>query len=194
MPFGLRNAAQTFQRFIDEILRELPFCHAYIDDILIASPDLCTHLRHIRTVFERLQHYGVVINLSKCSFGKSEVEFLGHLVTSDGIRPLPSKVEAILNYPRPHTVKQLQRYLGIVNFYRRFIPNASTLQAPLHEIVPRKLHKNSMPSLIWTKTAEQTFDLTKTSLASASQLAHPKRDTPLAVFVDASDVGMGAVL
>src|SRR5690606_3757768 len=96
----------------------------------------------------------MVINLFKCSLGKSELEILGHLVTSDGIRPLPSKVEAILNYPRPQTVKQLHRYLGNVNFYRRFVSNASTLQAPLHEIIPGKLHKNSKSPLIWTKTAE----------------------------------------
>lgn len=106
MTFGLRNAAQTFQRFIDEVLQKLEFCYAYIDDILIASTSEEEHLKHLRILFERLRKYGVVINPAKCVFGQPEVKFLGYLVSGAGTRPLPEKVDAIRAYPRPNTVKK----------------------------------------------------------------------------------------
>ena len=97
MPFGLRNAAQTFQRFIDKVLRGLDFCYAYIDDLLIASHSPDEHKHHLRLVFERLCHYGVIINPQKCAFGVLSIEFLGHSVNSTGIHPLPAKVQTILD-------------------------------------------------------------------------------------------------
>lgn len=91
MPFGLKDAAQTFQRFVDQVLRGLPFCYAYIDDILVASGSAEDHAQHLRTLFARLADYGIVVNVSKCVFGKNELEFLGHKVNASGIRPLDSK-------------------------------------------------------------------------------------------------------
>nr|VZI26239.1 unnamed protein product [Spirometra erinaceieuropaei] len=101
MPFGLRNASQTFQRFVDRVLRGLPFVYAYIDDLLVASSTAEEHLEHLATVFDRFQQFGVVLNPSKCVFGVPSLEFLGHLVDSLGIRPLPSKVAAIRDFPPP---------------------------------------------------------------------------------------------
>ena len=95
MSFGLRNAAQTFQRFIDEVLRGLDFCYAYIDDILVASTSEREHLQHLEIVYERLRKFGVVINQTKCVFGQAEVKFLGYRVSAEGTQPLPEKVEAI---------------------------------------------------------------------------------------------------
>ncbi|XP_076245408.1 uncharacterized protein LOC143185957 [Calliopsis andreniformis] len=107
MSFGLRNAAQTFQRFIDEVLRELDFVYAYIDDVLVASSTEEEHMRHLEEVFSRLNEHGVTVKAAKCKFGQTQVEFLGYAVSSEGTRPLDSKVEAIANYPQPTTAKHL---------------------------------------------------------------------------------------
>jgi len=129
MSFGLRNAAQTFQRFIDEVIRGLDFCYAYIDDILVASKSEEEHLQHLRILFNRLQEYGVVINPMKCIIGQSEIKFLGYLVTPKGTQPLPARVQTIQDFPLPKTAKELRRFLGMLNFYRRFIPEAAKAQA-----------------------------------------------------------------
>ena len=133
--FGLRNATQTFQRFIDEVLRDLDFAYAYIDDILVASSSLEEHRHHLETLFQRLKDYGVVINPGKCTFGQTEVKFLGYLVSKEGARPLSEKVDAIRAYSRPTSVKDLRQFLGMLNFYRRFIPKAAELQTSLHVLL-----------------------------------------------------------
>lgn len=153
MTFGLRNAAQTFQRLIDTALRGLRFCHAYVDDIIIASPDEDTHKQHLKTVLERLQKFDLSLNYFKCTFGVKEVEYLGHCITEEGIKPLEDKVEAINNYKKPSTIQELRRFLGVINFYRRFIKNAAQTQAPLHNYLvgakkndKRLLDPGSQPS------------------------------------------------
>ena len=107
MTFGLRNAAQTFQRFIMEVLSGLTFAFVYIDDICISSKTPEEHKHHLRLVFERLQQHGLTINLAKCQFGQETIKFLGHLVDGNGIHPLPEKVEAIQNYVLPKTAQEL---------------------------------------------------------------------------------------
>ena len=101
MPFGLRNAAQTFQRFIDQVLRGLPFVYAYLDDLLVASCSQEEHFDHLRQVFDRLQTHGVVINPTKCEFGVTSVEFLGHYVNAEGIQPLDEKIKSLQDFPEP---------------------------------------------------------------------------------------------
>jgi hypothetical protein len=101
MPFGLRNAAQTFQRFIDEVLRGLDFCYRYIDDLPIASATPEEHLHHLRLVLERLQQHGLLINVPKSIFGVPALDFLAHHVSSQGIQPLPQKVQAVRDFPHP---------------------------------------------------------------------------------------------
>ncbi|XP_063616254.1 uncharacterized protein LOC134789613 [Cydia splendana] len=113
MTFGLRNVAQTFQRFMDELLRGFDFAYGYLDDILISSSSEIEHKEHLSQLFRRLQDYGVLINTSKCVFGQSEVTFLGYRVSAQGISPLESKVQAINDFPAPQTVKELRRYLDI---------------------------------------------------------------------------------
>ncbi|XP_065172093.1 uncharacterized protein K02A2.6-like [Atheta coriaria] len=112
MTFGLRNASQTFQRFIDEVLQGLDFAFAYIDDILVASSSEEEHATHLHQLFQRLSDYGVVINAAKCVFGQDSVKFLGYLVSSQGTSPLPTKVEAIMDFTQPETAKQLRRFSG----------------------------------------------------------------------------------
>lgn len=193
MPFGLRNAAQTFQRLMDCALRGLDYCHCYIDDILIASPDLETHRLHLREVFQRLQDNGLSINPAKCVFGKEEVNYLGYTISSQGTKPLDTRVKAINEMEKPTDISGLRRFLGVINFYRRFIPNAASTQAPLHEYLTNT-KKNDKRPIIWNKRAEKAFLDCKQQLINATLVAHPRKHAVLAIRSDASDAAMGAVL
>ena len=135
MPFGLKNAGMSFQRFMDRILGGLPFVLIYLDDILVASPDRATHKVHLRAVLQILRENGLVLNRSKCEFFRSEVEFLGLRVTAGGVAPLPDQVSAVADFPQPTTIKELQAFLGAVNFYRRFIPAAAKILLPLTAVL-----------------------------------------------------------
>lgn len=192
MTFGLRNAGQTFQRFVDEMLRGLDFCYGYLDDFLVYSKDQKDHETHLRQLFTRLQEFGMVINTGKCVFGAKEVTFLGYSISGNGTKPLPAKVEAISNFPTPKTVRELRRFLGMVNFYRRFIPNAAQHQAPLNALLEGSV-KGSHP--VHFKPAEDAaFDACKKGLCEAAMLAHPDAGAKLALVTDASDIALGAVL
>ncbi|BHF57589.1 hypothetical protein SprV_0100053100 [Sparganum proliferum] len=189
MTFGLRNAAQTFQRFIDRVLRNLPFVYAYIDDLLVVSRNAEEHKEHLALVFDRLNQFGVVINPSKCVLGVPSLDFLGHHVDAQGLRPLSSKVEAIRDFPPPTSKRQLQSFLGMVNLYRRFLPNCADLMLPLTNLLsgpkgPLKLRGHALTA----------FERIKTSLADATLLTHPAPEAPLSLMVDASTVAVGAVL
>jgi len=142
MSFGLRNAAQTFQLFIDEVLRDLDFCYAYIDDVLVASASEEEHEQHLHTLFQRFREYGVLLNTAKCVFGAAEVTFLGYTVSAEGTWPLEEKVAAIYRFQRPVLVKD-RRFLVMLNFYRRFIPHAASIQVPLHATLPGPKVKGS---------------------------------------------------
>ncbi|CAH8550920.1 unnamed protein product [Dicrocoelium dendriticum] len=191
MPFGLRNAAQTFQRFIDQVLRGLDFVFAYIDDILVASSNHEEHLSHLRQIFERFDHYGVTINVDKCVFGQSSVDFLGHRIDRTGISPLPEKTKAITEYPMPQSYKSLRRFLGMVNYYGRFIPDCSKLLQPLTDLLRGKTRKFKP-----TNEAIDAFDKIKHALSNVTALSHLRTDvnTPLILKTDASQTAVGAVL
>ena len=193
MPFGLKNAAQVFQRLMDTICRGLPFVFVYLDDILIASTSKDQHKKDLRNLFQRLKSHGMVINPAKCKFGLSELEFLGHTVTKEGAFPLPNKVKAITNFPRPSSVKGLQEFLGMVNFYHRFLPKAAQIMQPLFAALSG-LPKKSKVLPEWTDSMICAFEKTKKVLANAVMLTHPQPNAPTALTVDASDVALGGVL
>lgn len=193
MTFGLRNAGQTFQRFIDEVLKGLDFCFGYVDDILVFSRTEGEHLEHLETLFKRLSDFGVLINSSKCLFGQKEVTFLGYKVSSHGIQPIKEKVQAIRDYPVPKTVKELRRFLGMTNFYRRFLPGAAQIQASLNALLSGPKMAGSQPVTL-TEKQLQDFEECKASLSKATLLAHPDMDTEMSIYTDASDTGIGAVL
>ena len=192
MPFGLRNAAQTFQHFIDEVLRGLHFCYAYIDDLLIASATPEEHKRHLRLVLERLNEHGILINPSKCVLGAEQLEFLGHHVDQHGICPLDHKVKVIHDFPQPTTQRKLREFLGLVNFYHRFIPGCAEILHPLNELLSTS--KDSKKAIMWNDQALTAFSNIKETLAKISLLAHPKPDAPTSIITEASDVAVGAVL
>ena len=192
MPFGLRNAAQTFQRFMDQVLRGVPSAYAYIDDVLIASNTPEQHLSDLRTVFERLAAHGIIINPNKCVFGVSALDFLGHHIDKHGITPLPEKVQAVRDFPQPTSQRQLRQFIGLVNFYHRFLPHCAQLMQPLHALLSKGKAKSQ--SLTWTDAALTAFNSTKEALANASMLSYPQSDAPTWLMTDASDTAVGAVL
>jgi len=193
MPFGLRNAGQTFQRFMHKVLEGLEYCFPYMDDVLVASESKLQHEDHLRTVFERLDRFGLLLNVNKCIFGVEQIDFLGYSIGSTGTKPLPQKVQAILDYKKPHTVKELRKFLGMINFYRHFLPNAAENQIPLLTY-QKGNKKNDRTEIKWNEATEGAFQACKTSLANAVLLAHPRSSAPLAVKVDASDFAVGGVL
>ena len=191
MPFGLRNAAQTFQRFIDMVLRGLPFSYAYIDDVLVASASEEEHQQHLHLVFERFKEYGVLIHPSKCELGVSSLQFLGHIIDSRGIHPLDTKVSAIRDFPRPTSQRQLRKFLGMINFYHRFIPHGAQILQPLHSFLTRAHAKSELQ---WSEECISAFNSAKDALAQATLLFHPTPDATTSLMTDASDIAVGAVL
>ena len=134
-PFGLQNFGQTFQRFIDHVTRGLDFVFVYLDDLLVTSPDHSTHKKHLKIIFACLAEYGIIIGPEKCQFGTTELSFSGHHVCSKGISPLPSAVDAIVNVAKPKKQRGLRRYLGMVNYYHRFIPQCAAKLTPLNTLL-----------------------------------------------------------
>jgi len=193
MTFGLRNAAQTFQRFMDEVVRGLDFCYVYLDDILVASKTAEEHYEHLRRLFQLLQQFGVAINTTKCVFRVSEVSFLGHRISRKGLTPSPQKVETIVKFPEPKDIKGLRRVLGMINFYHRFLPNIANTQVPLQEILKGQ-KKGSQSSVDWTTNRKTAFKKAKDELANATLLAFPNPSAQFAVQTDASGSAIGAVL
>ncbi|GFT29352.1 hypothetical protein TNCV_757111 [Trichonephila clavipes] len=192
--FGLVNAPQTFMQFMHEVLRGLPFCFVYLDDILCYSENAEEHRSHLRTIFQRLSSYGLKLNISKCVFGVTELIFLGHLITPDGIKSLPDKVQAVLDYKQPETVGSLRKFLGLLNFYRRFLLKAAKQQYLLSEFLKGSKGKKDSKPLNWSSEAITAFQRCKQALADAALLAHPSPSAPLALHVDASDYAMGGAL
>ncbi len=190
MPFGLRNAGQSFQRFMDQVLCGLEgFCFDYVDDLLVASSSREEHIRHLRLILERLDAHGLTINLSKCAFGMPSLDFLGHHVSSEGIRPLEDKVQVIHTYPQPSSQRKLREFIGLVNFYRRFLPACA---APLNQLLTHPKDKSTPLEL--TDEALSAFHKTKEALAEATLLTHPKLNAPTCLMTDASNTAVGAVL
>jgi cleavage and polyadenylation specificity factor subunit 1 len=132
-----------FQRFMDEILRGFDFCFAYIDDILMYSCSPQEHKQHLRTLFKLLQAYGILLNPGKCVFRATEVTFLGYRSSGKGLQPLPDRVADLQACPPPQTTHHLRRFLGMLNFYRHFLPHTAATQAPLHALFTSPRMKGS---------------------------------------------------
>lgn len=193
MCFELRNASQTFQRFMDHVLRDLDFAWSYLDDILVASKDENQHKQDLRAVFERLREYNVVINPTKCVFGKPEILFLGYTVSKDGVKPPAERVKAINNFELPKRVCDLRRFMGMLNYFRRFLPKAAINQGVLSELIKGN-KKNDTTNIVWNNDAVGAFKQCKKELAEATSLVFPKPGAPLSLTVDASSIALGAVL
>ena len=193
-PFGLKNATHAFQRLMDTVCQGLEFVFVYLDDILVASRNSQEHLEHLLQLFDRLSKHGLVLNSNKCQFGKNKLDFLGHVVTEDGISPTSDKVSAIQGYPQPETVRDLMRFNGMVNFYHRFIPNAALKMSPLYDATKGNPKPWLSRRLDWSTTMMRAFEETKTALSKSTILAHFDPEARLALTTEASDFAIGTVL
>jgi cleavage and polyadenylation specificity factor subunit 1 len=176
-----------------DILRDFHFCFTYLDDILVYSKTPEEHDQHLRKLFQQLTAYGIVVNPTKCIVGDVEVTFLGYKISGECSRPLEERAVYLLACPPPKTVRELRRFLGMLNFYRRFLPHAATTQAPLHDVLAGPRVKGSHP-ITWTMELKTAFDECKVSLSRAAMLAHPDSTATLALVTKASTTAMGAVL
>ncbi len=190
LPFGLSNAPAVFQALVNDVLRDMvdQFIYVYLDDILIFSHSLQEHVQHVRQVLQRLLENGLYVKAEKCVFHAQSVPFLGYIVSAEGVRMDTDKVQAVVDWPTPDSRKALQRFLGFANFYRRFIRNFSQLAAPLTALTSTKT------PFRWSSTAEAAFAKLRSCFVSAPILVAPDPSRQFVVEVDASEVGVGAVL
>jgi hypothetical protein len=190
MPFGLTNAPAVFQHMMNDIFRDYldQFVVIYLDDLLIFSKSQEEHDKHVALVLEKLREVGLYAKLEKCEFDKDSIEFLGYVISPEGIVMDKSKVDTLLSWAPPTTLKEVQSFLGFANFYRIFIKNYSSLVAPL-----TALTRKDCP-FQWSTQAQQAFDKLKTKFTTAPILAHARFDQPYVVETDGSDFALGAVL
>ena len=192
MPFGLKNASATFQRQMDKLFSQVKNVYVYMDDLCIASEDEETHMKDLDTVLGILSEYDFKISLEKCEFNRSEINFLGHRVTPDGIQPTVSKIGELEQYPAPNDSKSLRRFLGMVGFYRKLIPHFSTIVYPLTELI--RLNPKAK-SLTLSEGELEAFNDIKTKLSNVSALPHPQPTaTNFQLVTDSSQYAVGAAL
>ena len=190
MPFGLCGAPSTFNRCMQDGLRDLLYdiCLNYLDDIIVFARTPQELLQRLRKVLNRLREMGLKLKPSKCVLFKKEVEYLGQLVSERGIEPLPEKLAGIEKFERPCGLKEVRSFVGTASYYRRFIRNFSTIAEPLTKMTRKNVRFE------WTEEAQEAFDKLKQALMDAASLAFPHPNVPCIVDTDASDVGIGAVL
>ncbi len=190
LSFGLTNAPATFQGVMNRIFQQYlgKFVLVYLDDILVFSKTQEEHLEHLRKVFEILRENKLFAKLTKCHFAKSELEYLGHVVGKDGIKVDPRKIETVATWARPNDVSQLRSFLGLSNYFRRFIQGYSTLVAPLTHLTRKDV------KYIWTEQCQESFEGVKYALTHAPVLSLPIFGERFEVICDASLLGIGAVL
>ena len=188
LPFGIASAPAQFQRVMDTILQGVQGSLCYIDDIMVTGTSKEEHLQNLEEVLKRLQAHGIRMKKKKCHLMQDTVEYLGHLIDADGKRPTPEKINAIKRAPMPENVQQLRSFLGLLNYYRKFLPNlASTLQ-PLNDL----LQKNRKWS--WSAKCTQAVNTAKEQLATSNLLTHYDPTKPIKLAADASPYGLGAVI
>ena len=190
MPFGLVNAPATFQRLMEVVLSGLARegCLVYLDDVLVMGKTMKEHNENLQKVFDRLRAAGLRLKPKKCCFAQLEVDYLGHVVSSDGIRTDPKKSQAVSEFPVPTNVREVRSFVGLASYYRKFIPNFSKVAGPLHALTRKDV------AFLWTAECQLAFDNLKRLLTTTPLLVYPKFDRPFMVETDASGNGLGAVL
>lgn len=190
MPFGLCNAPSSFQRYMNQILGDVAdaFLVIYLDDILIFSQNMDDHMRHLRVVMSRLKQHQLMVRPHKCEFACEEMEFLGVIVGKDGARPDQSKIRLVKDWPQPRNVHHVRAFLGLANFYRRFVPKFASIARPLTDLT--RLHE----PFVWGAAQALAFRTLKDCLTEAPLLLLPNDELPFVVMTDASDFATGAVL
>ena len=190
LPFGLTNAPATFQNLMQDIFKDYldDFVVVFLDDILVFSKTRPDHERHLRLVLNKLREHKLYAKLSKCDFFKQRMPFLGHVLTPDGLQVDEHKIGVIKKWPTPTNVTKLRSFLGLANYYRRFIKDFSKIAAPMTELLKKDI------KFEWRKAQEEAFETLKARLSSAPLIIGADVKLPFVVTADASDVALGAVL
>ena len=188
LPFGVASAPSIFQRIMENLLQGIPGVCVYIDDILVTSRTEEEHLDNLTEVLRRLAEAGMRLKMGKCAYLLPAVKYLGHTISAEGLSTSEAKVRGILEAPAPQNVAQLRSFLGLVNYYGKFLPNLATTLSPLYALLQK--HKK----WTWGKSQDEAFNKIKDVLKSSKVLAHFDDQLPLILSYDASPYGLGAVL
>ena len=194
MPFGLTNAPATFQRLMDIVLAGLKWqcCLVYIDDVVIYSPTFEQHVKDLEKVFEALKAANLTLKASKCQFCRQEMRYLGHIITQNGIKPDPELIKSVIEFPEPKRVKDVQSFLGLTGYYRRFIKDYAKIAEPLLEQLRKAQQSNH--HLQWSHQCTQAMKTLKERLTNSPIMNTPNFNYPFILELDACEYGLGAVL
>ena len=188
VPFGLAQAPAYFQLLMNKVLKGLKFAMTYLDDIIIFSRDELQHLEHLEIVFSRLREAGLKMKHSKCDFFKSEIHYLGHLISPEGISPLPNKLDSIKHMPVPNSVKEIKQFLGLTGYYRKFVPRFADISRPLTTLTKKDA------KFEWTSACQKSFELLKEALCGEPVLKYADTSKPYTLYTDASKFGWAGLL
>ena len=188
LPFGIASAPALFQRTMDIILQGIPHTICYIDDILVTGENNQEHLNNLEEVLRRLMHHGITLKKEKCNFMSESVEYLGHVIDSQGLHVKQDKVDAIVNAPKPRNVTELRAYLGLLNYYGKFIPNVASILQPLNNLLKKGTKWE------WSTECDQAAKIATEELISSRVLIHFNPSLPIQLATDASQYALGAVL
>ncbi len=190
MPFGLKNATSTFTRTMTEVFKELgnSFLKIFVDDLNVHSEKWQDHLQHLGAVLSRLREVNLKLNPSKCCFAAGSIVFLGHVVSKEGTRLDPGKIDAVWRFPVPTIVTNVRSFLGLTGYYRKYIKGYSKVAGPLFELTKKDV------VFVWNPECQKAFDDLKKALVQASVLVRPNFQEPFCLDVDWSTKGVGAIL
>ncbi|XP_059049470.1 uncharacterized protein K02A2.6-like [Achroia grisella] len=188
MPFGICSAPEIYQHRMRQMLEGLEGVEVYIDDILIWGKDESEHEKRLRKVFERLQEGNVKLNKEKCKIGVSELKYLGHIISQEGIQLGKDRIQSILDMKSPKNRKELERFLGVVNYISKFVPNFAIENAPLRNLLKKDVEFD------WNESHEESFNRIKSLLVKKPVLQFFNEKLPILLSVDSSKYGLGAVL
>ena len=190
MPFGLTNAPTAFMDLMNRVFRPYvdQFVVVFIDEILVYSKDAQEHEHHLRIVLETLREMKLYDKLSKCDFWLKEVSFLGHIVSAEGIRVDPAKIEAVMNWKSPQNVTEVRSFLGLAGYYRRFVRGFSVIASPLTKLLRKGI------KFEWTHKCQNSFEQLKGMLVEAPVLTQLTSGKEYTLYSDASCIGLGCVL
>jgi hypothetical protein len=190
MPFGLKNATSTFTRTMFEVFKDLgdKFLKVFVDDLNVHSENWEDHLQHLGAVLSRLREVNLKLNPGKCCFAAKSIVFLGHVVSREGTKPDPSKIDVVLCFPAPKTVTNVRSFLGLTGYYRKYIRAYSRMAGPLFELTKKDV------MFVWDQNCQRAFDDLKRALVGAPVLVRPDFKGPFCLDVDWSTKGVGAIL
>ena len=188
VPFGLAQAPAYFQKLINDVLKGCNFAMGYLDDIIIYSRSEKEHLEHLEEIFTRLKKAGLKLKLEKCCFFKKHIQYLGHLISADGIQPLPEKLESIAKMPAPKNPKEVKQFLGLVGYYRKFVPRFADISRVLTHLTKKDVEFK------WTPECENCFQILKEFLQQTPILRYPNPQASYTLYTDASKYAYAGIL